>query len=107
MSKLVIVVWIIWQIKQNSGNETNGKTCNCRNKSNCPLDNKRLINKIAYKAETKTNHGISELPTKVYLGIRETEFKSRYNNHTMSFRNRSHENNTEISKYIWSLKDEK
>ena len=74
MSKLVIVVWIIWQIKQNSGNETNGKTCNCRNKSNCPLDNKRLINKIVYKAETKTNHGISELPTKVYLGIRETEF---------------------------------
>ena len=29
----------------NSGNEANGKTCNCRNKSNCPLDNKCLINK--------------------------------------------------------------
>ena len=35
----------------NSGNKANGKTCNCRNKSNCPLDNKCLINKIVYKAE--------------------------------------------------------
>ena len=25
----------------------------------------------------------------------------------MSFRNRTHENNTEVSKYIWGLKDEK
>ena len=33
----------------NCGNEANGKTCNCRNKSNCPLDNKCLMNKIVYK----------------------------------------------------------
>ena len=33
----------------NSGNEANGKTCNCRNKSNCPLDNKCLTNKIVYQ----------------------------------------------------------
>ena len=32
----------------NSYNETNGKTCNWRNKSNCPLDNKCLANKIGY-----------------------------------------------------------
>ena len=28
----------------NSDNEANGKTCNCRNKGNCSLDNKCLIN---------------------------------------------------------------
>ena len=90
----------------NSGNEANGKTCNCRNKSNCPLDNKYLTNKIVYKAEIETNNDTNKLSTKVYFGISETEFKSRYNNHTMSFRNRTHENDTKLSKYIWSLKDE-
>ena len=90
----------------NSGNEENGKTCNCRNKSDCPLDNKCLINKIVYKAEIETNNDTNELSTKVYFGISETEFKSSYNNHTMSFRNRTHENDTGLSKYIWSLKDE-
>ena len=61
-------------------NEINGKTCNCRNKSNCPLDNKckkvlKLTNKIAYKAEVETNNGINELSTKVNFGISEIEFK--------------------------------
>ena len=90
----------------NSGNKANGKTCNCRNKSNCPLDNKCLINKIVYKAEIETNNDINELSNKVYFGISETEFKSRYNNHTMPFRKRTHKNDTELSKYIRSLKDE-
>ena len=72
-----------------SGNEANGKTCNCRNKSNCSLDNKCLINKIVYKAEIETNNDTNELSTKVYFGISETEFKPRYNNHTMSFKNQT------------------
>ena len=80
----------------NSDNQTNGKTCNCRNKSNCPLDNKCLADKIIYKAQVKTNDGINELSIKAYFGISETEFKSRYNNHTMSFRNRTHENDAEL-----------
>ena len=95
----------------NSGNETNGKTCDCRNKSNCPLDKKCLTNKIVYKPEIEINDGINELSAKVYFGISETEFNSRYNNHTMSFRNRTHENdtkisNTKLSKYTGSLKDQ-
>ena len=64
----------------NSGNEANGKTCDCRNKSNCPLDNECLINKIAYKAEIETNNDINELSTKVYFGIS-----------VLAFRNRTHE----------------
>ena len=93
----------------NSNYEANGKTCHCRNKSNCPLENKCLTSKIVYKVET--NNGINELCTKIYFGISGAEFKSRYNNHTMSFRNRTHENdtkisNTKLSKYIGSLKDQ-
>ena len=39
-------------------NEINGKTCNCRNKSNCPLDNKckkllKLTNKLSIKLKLK------------------------------------------------------
>ena len=68
----------------NSDNETNCKTCNCRNKSKCLLENNCLISKIIYKAEVKTNDGINELSTKVYFGISETEFKSRYNNHILN-----------------------
>ena len=90
----------------NSGNDANDKTWNCRNKSKWPLDNKCLINEVVYKAEIETYNDTNELSTKVYFRIRETEFKSRYNNHTMSFRNRTHENDTKLSKYIWSLKDE-
>ena len=43
-------------------NEIIGKTCNCRNKSNCPLDNKRkkLTDKNVYKAEVESNDGIYE-----------------------------------------------
>ena len=32
-------------------------------------------------------------------------FKERYNNHTATFRNRSKEKSTELSKYIWELKN--
>ena len=83
----------------------------CRNKSNRPLHHKckklsKLTNKIVYKAEVETNDGINELSTKVNFGISETEFTSKYNNHTMSFRNRTHENDLELSKFIWSLKDQ-
>ena len=89
----------------NFDNETNGKRCNCRNKSKCRLDNKCLTNKTVYKPEVKTNDGINDLSTKVYFDISKTEFKSRYNNNTMSFRNWTHKNDTKLLKYIWSLKN--
>ena len=90
----------------NSYNKINGKTCNCRNKSNFPLDNKCLTDKTVYKAEAETIHGINELSPKILFGSSDTEFKPRCNNHTMSFRNRAHQNDSEVSKFIWSLKDQ-
>ena len=67
---------------------------------------KYLTDKFVYKAEVEISDGINELSTKIYFGIRDAKFKSRYNNHTMSFTNRTHENNTELAKYPWSLKDQ-
>ena len=43
--------------------------------------------------------------TKQCYGTCEKNFKERYNNHTASFRNKSKEKNSELSKYIWELKD--
>ena len=66
----------------------------------------KLTDKIVYKAEVETNDGINELTTKVNFGISETEFTTKYNNHTMSFRNRTHESDSKISKFFWSSKDQ-
>ena len=65
-----------------------------------------MTDKIVYKAEVETNDGINELSTKVNFGISETEFTSKYNNHTMSFRNRERENDFKLPKFIWSLTDQ-
>ena len=43
--------------------------------------------------------------TKHYYGTCEKNFKERYNNHTASFRNKTKEKSTELSKNIWELKD--
>ena len=42
---------------------------------------------------------------KHYYGTCEKNFKECYNNHTASFRNKNKEKSTELSKYIWELKD--
>ena len=44
------------KVTKTNDNETNGKTCNCRNKSKCPVDNKCLTNKNVFKAEIKPNN---------------------------------------------------
>ena len=76
------------------------KPCNCRNKQNCPLDGKCLSTCIIYKADVET-----DIMKSSYYGTCEGEFKTRFNNHTKSFRLRKYENDTELSKYIWKLKD--
>ena len=76
------------------------RTCNCPVKSNCPLQENCLKQCIIYKATVT-----SENSKKIYYGQSEPEFKSRLANHTKSFKYRSYEKDTELSKYIWSLKD--
>ena len=66
----------------------------------------KLTGKIVYKAEVEINDGINELSTKVNFGISETEFTTKYNNDAMLFRNQTHESDSKLSKFIWSLKDE-
>ena len=42
---------------------------------------------------------------KISLGVTETPFKERFGNNTRDFKHRKYRNSTELSKYIWELKD--
>ena len=61
--------------------QVNQNLCNCRNPDNCPLDNKCLTSKIVYSAEIITD---DQQLSKFYLGICETDFKTRFNNRKKS-----------------------
>ena len=63
--------------------ETEKRTCNCRDKSSCPMEGKCLSKCIVYKADVKTANEM-----KYYLGSVKDQFKTRYNNHKKSFKNR-------------------
>ena len=74
------------------------RMCNCRSKASCPMDGNYLQKYFVYQAQVHSTNSS-------YLGTSEDEFKTRYNNHTMSFQNKGHEKKTELSKYVWELKD--
>ena len=74
--------------------------CNCRVKNQCPLQGKCLAKSIIYQAKVTANGS-----TETYVGLTEGHFKTRYYNHRTSFNNASKANNTELSKHIWSLKN--
>ena len=42
---------------------------------------------------------------KDYISLAEGTFKKRFTQHKQSFRNQKYANSTELSKYIWELKD--
>lgn len=87
---------------QNRNTTDPSKSCNCRKKDTCPLRGKCLEHSVIYQA-TVTRTDTRE--TETYVGLTANDFKSRYRNHMASFRNNKLRNSTELSKYIWSLKD--
>ena len=76
------------------------KPCNCRVKQECPLNGNCQARNIIYQASVKTN---GEVETSV--GLTGDHFKSRFRNHTASFRDQRKENASELSKHIWELKN--
>ena len=84
----------------NQSNTQQESECNCRKKNDCPLDGKCLTMNTIYEATV--HHDTTK---KIYYGLAEGSFKTRYNNHTKSLRLRNYEHDTELSCYIWKLKD--
>ncbi len=74
------------------------RMCNCRSKPDCPLKGECLSNNVIYQATVKTND-----TKETYIGLTGDRFKTRFNNHTCSFRDNNKRNSTELSKHIWSL----
>ena len=89
------------QTPSNANASAAKKTCNCRNKTKCPLDGNCLTPNVIYQAEV---HNISNGNKKIYIGLTELPFKLRFYNHTQSFKKKKHRKDTELSQHVWKLK---
>ena len=67
-----------------------------------PLSGKCHTEEVVYQATVNREDNSEE---KTYVCLTEGTFKTRYYNHACSFRNLKHINRTELSKYVWHLKD--
>ena len=74
-------------------------TCNCRDKSKCPVDNKCLTETVIYKAKVHYEHAEME-----YIGLTDNPFKTRYNEHTHTFRNENKKKATTLANFVWEKK---
>ena len=77
------------------------RKCNCRKKRECPLNGNCLQKLIIYQATVIRKDSNTQ---EAYVGLTDGEFKTRFRNHTASFRNQNLNNSTELSKFIWTLK---
>ena len=87
---------------KSTDNSVDNKSCNCRQKNSCPLNGNCLQSSVIYQATVKRNDNNT---SETYIRLTENAFKTRYRNHTASFRHTKHRNSTELSKHVWSLKD--
>ena len=94
-NKAILKITETVQPQKNEGN-----TCSCRNKEDCLLNGECLVSEVVYQA-TVTNRDKKE----TYIGLTATQFKTRYRNHLMSFRQEKRRNETELSKHLWQLKE--
>ena len=77
--------------------------CNCRKTDKCPLLGQCLKKSVVYQATvTCTN---DNKPDETYVGLTSNTFKTRFTNHKNSFKYRKKKHSTELSNYIWQLKD--
>ena len=86
----------------NNTNTKDTKTCSCQQKNTCPLNGNCLQSSLIYQA-TVTHKDNST--TETYIRLTENNFKTRYRNQTTSFQHTKHRNSTELSKHIWTLKE--
>ena len=77
----------------------NAPKCNCRDKTNCPLKGDCQQTNVIYQAKV-----ISDNKVESYVGLA-SDFKQRHYNHKASFNDYNKRYATELSKYIWKLKD--
>ena len=83
-------------------NTKDTKNCRCQQKNTCPLNRNCHQSPLIYQATiTRKDNSTTE----TYIRLTENDFKTRYRNHTTSFQHTKHRNSTELSKHIWTLKE--
>ena len=65
-----------------------------------------LFHGTSYHLTLPTTAPVKDATSETYIGLTETDFKTRHRNHTASFRHAKHKNSTELSKHIWTLKND-
>ena len=78
------------------------KSCNCK-KYECPLKNEKSSCRtkgVVYEATIET-----DAEKRHYVGLTANEFKERWYRHEHDFRKREKCESTELSKYVWQLKN--
>ena len=75
--------------------------CNCRTRENCSLQNHYPELNNRADVENNANKG-----TKIYFSLAETSSKVRFANHNKHFSHEQYKKSTELSKYIWLLKED-
>ena len=73
-------------------------------KNTCPPQNQCQTSNLIYQVDVENEVNDEK---KIYVGLATTTFKDRLGNHKKDFNHKQHSKNTELSKYIWSLKDVK
>ena len=77
--------------------------CNCRVKTDCPLNGDCRKESVIYKCAATTCNS-----KKVYLGLTEGEFKKqRCYDHVKSFKNEFYDNSLTVSSYLREMKKRK
>ena len=79
---------------------TPARSCNCTDRTRCPLDGKCLTTALVYGSAVTADDESGN-----YVGISEPPFKSRRSDHRTSFNDRRYENKTDLSKKVWELRD--
>ena len=100
------------------------RNCNCRNKENCPLEGKCLVDNFIYQAILTTIPSPTPTPNRTlsptllgtltstqsqtvnYVGLASTTFKVRIGNHKKSFNHKKYSKETTLSQQIWQLREE-
>ena len=90
------------QLLKGDDDNTIEAKCNClRNrKDDCPLPGECTVKGVIYEADVTTQDSVMK-----YTGSTGNTFKRRWYGHMESFRKRNKRNSTELSRYVWSLKD--
>ena len=78
------------------------KPCNCRNRILCLLQGNCFQKGIVFQATVTQTNTMRE---GIYIGITDNKFKTRYNQHTSSFRLSHQSSATSLSQHIRKLKE--